>query len=119
MTDPAPRSPRQVVEDHLAAVQGGDPVAMAADYAPDALLVRHDASYEGAVLIAEYFTSVPGRLGGGEVRFGERRDEGGSRISVRWRIAGGPGNGTSGRDTFTVTGGLITHQTVAFDDADF
>ena len=119
MTDPATRSPRQVVEDHLAAVLGGDPAAMAADYAPDAVLIRHDASYEGATVIGEYFTSVPGRLGGGQVRFGERRDEGGDRISVRWRIAGGPGDGTAGRDTFTVAGGFITHQTVALDDADF
>ena len=119
MTDLARRGPRQVVEDHLAAVLSGDPAAMAADYAPDAVLVRHDASYEGAAVIAAYFTSVPERLGSGEVRFGERRHEGQDRVSVRWRIAGGPGDGTSGRDTFTVAGGFITHQTVALDDADF
>lgn len=92
---------------------------MAADYATDAVLVRHDACYAGAAVIAEYFTSVPGRLGGGEVCFGERRDEGDDRVSVRWRIAGGPADGTSGRDTFSVAGGLIVHQTVALDDADF
>ena len=119
MTDLATRSARQVVEDHLTAVLGGDPAAMAADYAPDAVLVRHEASYEGAAVIGEYFTSVPRRLGGGEVRFGERRDEGESRISVRWHIAGGPGDGTAGRDTFTIAGGFIVHQTVALDDADF
>lgn len=119
MTDPAARSPREVIEDHLAAVLTGDPAAMVADYAPDALLVRHDASYEGTAVIAEYFTSVPRRLGSGEVQFGERRHEGEGRISVRWRIAGGPGDGTSGRDTFTVTGGLIVHQTVTLDNADF
>ncbi|MDE0653129.1 MAG: nuclear transport factor 2 family protein [bacterium] len=119
MTDLAARGPRQVVEDHLAAVLTGDPAAMAADYAPDAVLVRHDASYEGAVVIGEYFTSVPARLGSGRVQFGERRDEGEDRISVRWHIAGGPGDGTAGRDTFTVTGGFIVHQTVALDDADF
>ncbi len=119
MTKPAGRSTRQVVEDHLAAVLTGDPAAMAADYAADAVLVRHAASYAGAAVIAEYFTSVPGRLGGGEVCFGERTTESGGRVSVRWRIAGGPADGTSGRDTFTVAGGLIIHQTVALDDADF
>ena len=119
MTDLTGRNPRQVVEDHLAAVLTGDPVAMASDYADDAVLVRHDASYEGAAVIAEYFTSVPQRLGGGEVRFGERRHESDGRVSVCWRIAGGPGDGTSGRDTFTVAGGFIVHQTVALDDADF
>lgn len=119
MTDLGARSPRQVVEDHLAAVLTGDPAAMAADYAPDAVLVRHDASYEGAAVIAEYFTSVPQRLGGGGVVFGERRDAGDGSVSVRWRISGGPGDGTSGCDTFTVTGGFIVHQTVALDNADF
>ena len=119
MTDPSARSPRQVVEDHLTAVLGGDPAAMAADYAPGAVLIRHEASYEGAEVIGRYFTSVPERLGAGQVRFGERRHEGGDRISVRWRIAGGPGDGVCGRDTFTVAGGFITHQTVALDNADF
>ena len=119
MTDPGARSPRQVVEDHLAAVLTGDPAAMAADYAPGAILLRHDASYDGAAVIAEYFTSVPQRLGGGEVVFGERRDAGDGSVSVRWRIEGGPGDGTSGCDTFTVAGGFIVHQTVALDDADF
>jgi len=119
MTDLSRRTVRQVVEDHLAAVLGGDPAAMAADYAPDAVLVRHDASYDGAAVIAEYFTSVPQRLGGGEVVFGERRDAGDDSISVRWRISGGPGDGTSGCDTFTVAGGFIVHQTVALDHADF
>lgn len=119
MTDLGARGPRQVVEDHLAAVLTGDPAAMAADYAPGAVLVRHEASYEGAAVIAEYFNSVPQRLGGGEVVFGERRHAGDGRVSVRWRIEGGPGDGTSGCDTFTVAGGFIVHQTVALDDADF
>lgn len=118
-TDPARRSARRVVEDHLAAVLTGDPAAMAADYAAGAVLARPEASHAGAAAIAAYFTSVPGRLGGGEVRFGERTAEGDGRVSVRWRIAGGPGDGTSGRDTYTVAGGLIVHQTVALDGADF
>ena len=119
MTEPAGRSAAQVVEDHLAAVLTGDPVAMAADYGTDAVLVRHDSSYVGAAVIAEYFTSVPTRLAGSEVVFGERSDHGDGRVSVRWRLAGGTADGTSGRDTFTVVDGFIVHQTVALDDADF
>lgn len=118
MAERARRSAHAVVADHLAAVLSGDPAAMASDYAPDAVLVRRDASYEGAA-IAGYFASVPERLGGGEVRFGEQHHEGDGRVSVRWRIAGGPGDGASGRDTFTVAGGFIVHQTVALDAADF
>ena len=119
MTEPTGRSARRVVEDHIAAVLGGDPVAMAAGYADGAVLVRHDGTYEGAGVIAAYFRSVPERLDGGKVHFGERRDHGDGSVSVRWRIAGGPGDGTSGRDTFTVTGGLIVAQTVALDAGDF
>ena len=119
MTDLSGRSPRQVVEDHLAAVLTGDPAAMAFDYADNAVLVRHDASYEGTAVIAEYFTSVPQRLGGGDVVFGERRRHSDGSVSVRWRISGGPGDGTSGCDTFTVASGFIVHQTVDLDDADF
>ena len=112
------------MEDHLAAVLTGDPVAMAADYATDAVLVRHEARYVGAAAIAGYFSSVPGRLGGGEVRFGEvrlgeRTAEAPDRVLVRWHIAGGPADGTSGLDTYTVAGGLIVHQTVTLDEADF
>ena len=92
---------------------------MAADYATDAVLVRHEARYVGAAAIAGYFSSVPGRLGGGEVHFGERTAEAPDRVLVRWRIAGGPADGTSGLDTYTVSGGLIVHQTVALDEADF
>ncbi|MCE2531503.1 MAG: nuclear transport factor 2 family protein [Acidimicrobiia bacterium] len=117
--DLAGRSARQVVEDHLDSIGTGDPAAMAADYAADAVLVRGEASYVGAAVIGEYFESVPRRLAGGEVSFGERTDHGDGRISVRWRIGGGPADGTSGCDTFTVTSGAISHQSVALDHADF
>ena len=122
MTERAPapaRSPRRVVEDHLGTIAGGDPAAMAADYAAGAVLARGEARYSGAEAIAGYFESVPRRLAGGSVVFGQRTEHPDGRVSVRWRIDGGPAGGTSGCDTFTVSGGAITHQSVALDHADF
>ena len=105
--------------DHLAAVGAGEPRAMAADYAPDAVLMRPDAGHVGAAAIAEYFKTVPGRLGGGEVRFEAPLANSDGSVSVRWRIHGGPAAGASGCDTFAVSRGLICHQDVALDRADF
>ncbi len=106
-----------VVRDHLAAVHSGDPEAMAADYADDAVLVR-EVSYRGRDAIAGYFTTVPERLGDGRVRFAEPRLEG-ALVAVAWTLVGGPGDGTSGIDRFEVSDGEIVRQTVTLDGGDF
>lgn len=106
-----------VVRDHLAAVHSGDPEAMAADYADDAVLVR-EVSYRGRDAIAGYFTTVPERLGDGRVRFAEPRLEG-ALVAVAWTLVGGPGDGTSGTDRFEVADGMIVRQTVILDGGDF
>lgn len=107
-----------VVVRHLEAVRGGDPEAMAADYAADAVLERGAASYRGAAAIRRYFEGVADRLGGGHVRFGEPEVDG-SQVRFSWRIEGGPADGVSGTDTCTVADGMIARQVVALDDADF
>jgi ketosteroid isomerase-like protein len=109
---------REAVLRHLTAVESGDVVAMAADYAVDAQLVRPDRTFHGTEEIAEYFRSVPGRLGGGTVVFEGAREVDGS-IVVAWRITGGPGDGRSGHDTYSVVDGRIVHQQVSLDDGDF
>ncbi len=106
-----------VVLDHLAAVRSGNPEAMAADYAADAVLMR-DEAYRGRDAIAGYFTTVPERLGGGRVEFAEPRMEG-EQVAVSWTLVGGPGDGTSGTDRFDVADGMIVRQTVALDGGDF
>lgn len=112
------RTPREVVADHLEAVRRLDPVAMAADYAPDAVLVRGDDRHEGRAAIAAYFAGVPTRLAGGRVEVEILAVRGG-QVEVRWRIAGGPGHASSGRDHLRVAGGQIIEQTVELDGADF
>lgn len=111
------RDPLTTVKDHLAAVHTGDPEAMAADYAEDAVLVR-DVCYCGRDSVADYFTTVPERLGDGRVEFAEPRLEG-AVVAVAWKLAGGPGDGASGIDRFEVADGMIVRQTVTLDGEDF
>ena len=109
---------RTVAERHLAAVREGDPAAMAADYHADAVLVRGQERYEGRDRIAAYFETVPDRLGGGRVdlELGPVEQQ---VVTVRWRIRGGPADGTRGHDVLTITEGAIEHQVVYLDDRDF
>ena len=111
------RDPLTTVKDHLDAVHTGDPEAMAADYAADAVLVRN-VIYQGKDAIADYFTTVPQRLGDGRVEFAEPRLEGGL-VAVAWKLVGGPGDGTSGTDRFEVADGMIVRQTVTLNYGDF
>jgi len=110
-------SDARVVRRHLDAVLALDTQAMVADYAPDAVLARPDRVWCGPDAIRAYFTTVPERLGGGRVEF-TAVDE--AQLEVRWRIVGGPGDGTCGRDRYVVRDGLISRQTVVIaSDADF
>ncbi|WP_419924076.1 nuclear transport factor 2 family protein [Candidatus Poriferisocius sp.] len=111
------RDPLSAVQDHLNAVHTGDPEAMAADYADDAVLVR-DMAFQGRDAIAGYFASVPDRLGDGRVDFAEPRLEDGL-VAVAWKLVGGPGDGASGTDRFEVASGMIVRQTVTLDGGDF
>lgn len=92
---------------------------MAADYAPHAVLRRPDATYRGRTAIAEYFSTVPERLGGGVVEFTDPAPDVDGWIAVSWRIVGGPGDGARGRDRFLVDADGIVAQTVVLDGADF
>lgn len=111
------RDPLTTVLDHLDAVHTGDAEAMAADYADNAVLMRETA-YQGRDAIADYFVTVPERLGDGRVEFADPRTEDGL-VAVAWKLVGGPGDGASGTDRFEVADGMIVRQTVTLDDGDF
>lgn len=108
------RTPVEVVRSHLAAVRALDAPAMAADYAPDALLERPDRCWQGRAEIAAYFATVPARLAGGRVEFTGFDED---RLEVRWRLVGGPGDGLCGRDRYEVRAGRIVRQQVVLDGA--
>jgi hypothetical protein len=106
----AERPAAAVVRRHLTAVERRDPIAMAADYALDAVLIRDGVSHEGWTAIAGYFDTVPDRLGANELHVDQVGD-----VEVRWAI---PGIAT-GVDLYEVHAGRIARQTVTLDAADF
>ena len=108
----------EVVRRHLDAVQVGDPVSMAADYAIDAVLIRGATSHDGWEAIADYFDTVPNRLAGRSVEFQDPTATATAEVLVRWQIKG-DGVAASGRDTFVVRAGRIVRQTVELDTGDF
>jgi limonene-1,2-epoxide hydrolase len=119
LADFSGRSPATVVQRHGAAVERLDPVAMAADYALDAVLERPGASYEGWYAIADYFDSVPSRLAGGELTFGSMAAMGSDKVRLSWRITKGKDVVVSGADTFQIVAGRITHQVTTLSEGDF
>lgn len=113
----AGRAPVEVVRRHLEAVRALDPLAMAADYAPDAQLERPDRLWQGRAEITAYFATVPARLAGGRVEFTGFDED---RLEVRWRLVGGPADGLRGRDRYEVRAGRIVRQQVVLDgEVDF
>jgi limonene-1,2-epoxide hydrolase len=120
----ANRSPIVVVQRHLDAVRHGDAVAMAADYAADAVLVRGHDRFVGWDAIADYFDGVPDRLGERAVTFGNVTTTPNGEVLAQWTIAASAATtpyigAVSGIDTFVVAGGRIVHQTVSLLGNDF
>jgi limonene-1,2-epoxide hydrolase len=113
------RSPDDVIARHLAAVERRDRVAMAADYALDAELARGGDRYRGWREIADYFDTVPARLGDHRLSFGSIESTTPSGAAIPWQITSGTRVVASGRDDYRVERGRIAHQTVTLDLADF
>lgn len=101
----------------MAAVESGDPVAMAADYAPDAILVRGDDHFKGETAIAAYFGGVPDRLGDAIVVFDSLEVEG-ETATFRWHLEGMDAD-ASGTDVCRIVDGMIVHQVVHLTTNDF
>ena len=106
-----------VVKNHLDAVLLGDPLAMASDYSDSAVLVRGSESYTGITEIAEYFKTVPLRMGSAEIEFFEP-EVSGEIASFKWRIQSGD-TITRGKDTVVVRNGKIVEQQVMLLTEDF
>jgi hypothetical protein len=111
------RNPTRVAQDHIAAVLSGDPAAMAADYAPDAVLERADGVYEGHDAIKAYFNTVPARLGSARVVFDELLVTD-NTVTFRWHLDGSDAT-ASGTDVCILEDGLIVHQIVRLNAVDF
>lgn len=115
----AQRTALHVVQRHLVAVAGGNPVDMANDYAVAATLVRNADVYQGRAAITDYFVTVPQRLGSNTVQFGEPYDIADQAVTVPWQIMDKATVMASGHDRFEVEDGRIVRQTVNLDGDDF
>ena len=115
----AARTAAAVVLQHLSAVGMRDPVAMASDYALDAVLARPDAQHTGWFEIADYFETVTARLKDCKLVFSEVKATDHQHAEVAWEITGAKGRVASGRDEFVVTEGRITQQRTWLDSDDF
>ena len=114
--------PLAVVRAHVAAVHCGDPLLMAADYAPGARITR------GSTVVdpQSYFQTVMQRLGASrlvveslELAAAPPVGAAGRVVTMRWRLEGGVAHGTCGTDTLHVLGDRITAQQVQLHTADF
>lgn len=114
------RNAEQVAQDHLEAVRSGDPTAMAADYAAEAILERAGDRHDGRAAIEAYFATVPERLGQAVVVFDELVVDG-DVASFRWHLDGLPEGSpaVSGTDVCVIEDGMIIHQRVRLDATDF
>lgn len=115
----AARSAVDVVARHLRAVCDRDPVAMAADYALDAVLDRGPTRHSGWFEIADYFDTVPTRLGSGRLDLGAPVAVGLDAVDVEWSIHDGDGLTIVGNDRYRVAGGRIVEQQVTLAGGDF
>lgn len=111
------RDARRVALDHIEAVVSGNPVAMAADYAPKAVLERAGSVYQDREAIEAYFETVPFRLGSARVVFDDLTvvDD---TATFFWHLEGSE-MPASGSDVCTVKNGSIVHQMVHLDTSDF
>lgn len=111
------RTVEEVARAHLEAVEAGDVVAMAADYAPDAVLVRGADTFTGQSQIAAYFATVPDRLGDARVVFDALRISG-EQAEFDWHLAPSP-TSVMGTDVCHIVDGAIVHQVVRLRSTDF
>lgn len=115
----AGRSPVEVVTRHLAAVGRRDPIAMAADYALDAVLTRAGDEHRGWFQIADYFRTVPERLGSSTLVCAAPTALPNDDVSVHWTITSVGATTLTGTDVYRVERGRIVRQSVGLHGPDF
>lgn len=115
----AERSPIDVVTRHLHAVDRRDPIAMAADYAPDGVLARAGTEHHGWFQIADYFRTVPERLAASQLVCSTPQLLATGDVSVAWTITADGTTTLTGNDVYRVERGRIVHQAVGLHGPDF
>lgn len=114
----AERMAVEVVLHHMKAVDQQDAAATCSDYALDAVLERPTATYRGWSAIADYFDTVPPRLGTQRVSFSPAEPLDSDQAKVSWLINHQGESPMSGSDIVTVIGGRIVRQVTELEGAD-
>src|SRR5262249_36222881 len=106
-----PRSTKDVLTSHFAAVDSGDPARIAADYAADALLITPERTHRGRAAIEAYFRGFLDWAKENRVwdDFEMVRQEVEGEVTyIVWRAGATVAMAT---DTFIIRGGQIAVQT--------
>lgn len=108
-----PRTPQDVLTDHLAAVASGDPDAVAAHYAEDAVLLTADGPRSGRTAIRDFFADALAAVPQAEFSMGAMVVAGDAAL-VTWSATSPRARVTDGVDTLVFDGDRIRLQTTVF-----
>ncbi|MBT2412785.1 nuclear transport factor 2 family protein [Streptomyces sp. ISL-12] len=107
------RSPRRVLDDHLAALNSGDADRIAADYADDAVVLLPGKAVTGKAAIRDAFADNARTLPGAAYAPLSVTEATGLLL-LEWGMKADSLTVTDGIDTFLVSDGLIRRQTSRF-----
>ncbi|MCW0214723.1 MAG: nuclear transport factor 2 family protein [Pseudonocardia sp.] len=107
------RSPADVLDHHLKALNAGDLDELVADYAPDAVLITSGAVATGHEEIRATFASIGENLPGAVFTTSTVTEANGV-ILLEWTLEADAVTASDGIDTVVVVDGLITAQTARF-----
>jgi ketosteroid isomerase-like protein len=107
------RTPQDIMTDHLAAVASGDPDAVAADYADDAVLVTVDGVRTGRAAVRDFFAGALAAVGDAEFSMGAMVFTGDAAL-ITWGATSPRARVTDGVDTLVFDGDRIRLQTTVF-----
>ncbi len=107
------RSPREVVEHHLAALNAGDLDEIVADYAENGVFMLPGTTMTGRNGLRETFAGVLWQLPGA-VFTTTSVTEAGDVVLLEWGLEAASATATDGIDTFVISEGLIRLQTARF-----
>ena len=107
------RSPDDVLQDHVRAVNSGDMQAILADYADHAQVLTAQGALKGKPGVEAFFTQALTLLPGAQLAV-DKTVAGESCLLVWWSAESSAGRIEDGIDTFVIDEGLITLQTPTF-----
>ena len=107
------RSPQEVLVDHFAALQTGDPAEIVKDYSADAVAITPLGVFEGPSGVETFYTEGLKALPGVQFTLGTPVHSGEAAL-LQWTAESEAGRINDGVDTFVCKDGLIHIHTISF-----